>query len=103
MDADVMVMVLLVLSVIGTGVNTVLIVVLWLRHESKREQIQAIERRLLVVEDRIGGIGELRDSIATVQQAVGALGQIVAALNERSSSTLDMLQSIQEFLRQGST
>jgi hypothetical protein len=82
---------LLVLVLLMTLCNALMNFGLWLRHEAKRDRLESMDRRIVKLEERVGGMG---DAISEVSD----LKEDIAALNERSESTLSMVQSIQKFL-----
>jgi hypothetical protein len=85
----------LVLLALAVLLNTVLLVVLWGRQDTKRSLIESVDKRVSVLEARLTDVGEVKSRLAD-------LSHDVAALNERSETTLEMVHSIQEFLRGGS-
>ena len=84
---------LLALAVIGVLMCCVLVALLWVRVESKRDRIDGIDRRVVVLEAHTEGASETSRSLRL-------LSHDVAALKERSVATQEMVMSIQEFLRE---
>lgn len=86
---------LVVVAILGCLANALALFSMRTSMELKRDRIENLDRRVTVLEERVAGIGEIKGRLL-------ALSDSVAALNERSKSTLEMVHSIQEFLREQS-
>jgi flagellar capping protein FliD len=85
---------LLVITVICLGMtalNSVLVLVIWSRHETLRDRAETLSTRLVTLESKLSDLGEIKSKLA--EQA-----SMLAALDERSESTQEMVTSIQRFL-----
>lgn len=82
----------LAVTAVLAGFNFGILMLLWARHERKRDQVENLHFRVSILEDRIGTLDEVDDRMAT-------LASLVSALNERSKVMSMQLQSIEEYLR----